>query len=95
MILGRHASRVLLVAASILPPAATVTPLRACQHIGHGFERQLVTLGAEAADHALGGQRNVRMLPERLAAENVRQMHFDDRQLGRLQGIEQRIEVCE
>ncbi len=54
----------------------------------HGLDSKLVTLDAEAADHAFGRHRHIGMMPEALTAENIRQMHLDNRQLGRRQGIQ-------
>ena len=47
-------------------------------------------MGAEAADHALRGRRDVGGVPERLAPEDVRQVQLDHRQLGGVQGVEDR-----
>src|ERR1700748_3052874 len=43
------------------------------------LERQGVALGAESADHAFGEVGKIGMVPERLAAMDVRQMNLDER----------------
>src|SRR5579875_233341 len=56
----------------------------------HRLERQQIALGSEAADHTGRGATHQRTVPESLAAVNVGQVHLDDRQLGRKQGVENR-----
>src|SRR4029079_4171427 len=57
-----------------LPPSAW---LDGGEPRGKRLDRKLVALGPKAADHTLYRLRDIRVLAERLAREDVRQVHLD------------------
>ena len=60
------------------------------EQCGERLDRQLVALRPEPADDAGGGKAHIRMMPEALAPEDIRQMHLDDRQVGGIERVEDR-----
>src|SRR5206468_11655219 len=67
-----------------LPPSAG---LGRCEPGGERFDRKLVALGPEAADHTLYRLGDIGVVAERLAGENIRQMHLDRGNRASQQGI--------
>src|SRR5581483_11404190 len=49
---------------------------------------QLVAVRAEPEYSAVGGEADIGVVAKALAPENVRQMHFDDRQVGGVERVE-------
>src|SRR5579859_1312839 len=56
-----------------------------CEKVGDAAERQLVALGAEPGDDAVGAHRHERAVPEFLALMDIGDMDLDHR---RIEGIE-------
>src|SRR5688572_1062791 len=64
--------------------------LLAVQHSAQGrFQRQLVSLRSQSADHAAGEVGEIGLLPEGFARVDVGQVDFYERDSGRRQGIAQ------
>ena len=56
--------------------------------ICHGFQRKFVTLRTQSANDARRRQGHKGMLAEFVAAEDIGQVHFNNRQFGGLQRVE-------
>ena len=68
--------------AAAAEPHRAASPGSSSIRLGDRFERQFVSLRAQAADHAARREAHIGMVAEALAAKDVRQMHLDHRQTG-------------